>query len=153
MSLFDPEQFMEQTVEGELSTSIPPVTPGEYPVYISDVEAKVITSKETGKDYFILEYSVVIDSEEARQVTGLSEPKARGSVFLDVTAEGGLDTSKGKNIDLGRLRAAVGQNIENMPWKPNDLIGAALIAQVGNRPDSRPGNNNVYNEVEAVRAA
>ena len=44
-------------------------------------------------------------------------------IILDVTPNGAIDTGKNKNIELGRLRAAAGQN-DGQPWSVGHLRGA-----------------------------
>ena len=50
---------------------------------------------------------------------------SRQSVFLDMGPDKKLETGKNKNIGLGRLREAVGQNTPGQPWAPSMLEGAA----------------------------
>ena len=48
--------------------------------------------------------------------------------MLDLTPSGSLDTSKGKNIGLGRLREAVGQNKPGQAFSFQNLPG--LMAKI-----------------------
>jgi hypothetical protein len=59
------------------------------------------------------------------------------SLMLDLTSEGGLDMSEGKNVQLGRLREAVGQNEDGKPWQPAMLIGQPARLLVKHRLDDK----------------
>jgi hypothetical protein len=57
-------------------------------------------------------------------------------MFLDLTTGNTLDTSEGKNVSIGRLRAVLDQNSGD--WKPSDLKGKGpLMVKVTQRSDNR----------------
>jgi hypothetical protein len=58
--------------------------------------------------------------------------------------------SKGKNVSLGKLREAVGQNKPGKPWSPAHLNGAQLDVLVTHRADKDTGD--IYAEVKRVAA-
>ena len=79
----------------------------------------------------------------------ISREKAtvRQSLIVDLNAAGtGLDFGKGKNIQLGRLREAVGQNQDGQPWSPARLKGAAANVKIKHRVDGE----DTYDEVDVV---
>ena len=57
------------------------------------------------------------------------------TIWLDVRADGaGLDMSEGKNVGLGRLRAALDQN--SGAWNPLMMKGKGpVMIKVGQRSD------------------
>lgn len=124
---FDPDQFLSGTVTGEMSTDFTPIPEGEYNAVIEKVEAR-----QTRNGGAILDVTWTIDDQSVREATGMQSPKCRQSVFLDVTASGGIDISKGKNIGLGRLREAVSQNGPGA-WAPSMLIGNVARVKVEHR--------------------
>jgi hypothetical protein len=77
-------------------------------------------------------------------------PRVRQDVWLDQDSNGDLDYAKGKNVGLGRLREALGQNSPGAAWSPAMLKGAGpAMISVTERPD----NNNrdvIYNDVKSV---
>jgi len=146
MSQFDPEQFMNSSVSDANSTAYTPVPEGEYQASVVSVTPRVTS---TGKA--LLNVAWKVDDETARSETGMAEPMVYQTVWLDVTESGGLDTGKGKNVGLGKLRDAVGQNQAGSPWSPGMLIGQVALVRVGHSIDKRD-NVTIQAEVKAVAA-
>ncbi len=142
MSSFDPVNFMNASFDGSFSTEFMPVPEGEFRASIKEVTPGVTT---TGKPYMRVQW--IIDSEEARQATNMAEPKCSQTLWLDVTESGGLDMGKGRNVGLGRLRAAVDQNTGS--WQPGMLIGKVATVKVKHSIDKRDGQT-IQAEVSAV---
>lgn len=140
--MFDPDSFLSTPVEGSLDTTFTPVPEGEYTASVSKFNFR------TPKDSVILEVFWEVDDETVRQETGMDNPTVRQSIFLDVTPDGGLDMGKGKNVQLGRLREAVGQNGPE-PWTPGMLEGAVARVKVTHTIN----NGNVYANVSSVAPA
>jgi len=124
--MFDADQFMSTSTEGAMDTEFTPVPEGEYQAVV-----KSIKPRESG-EYVILDVTWAIDDAEVSEVTGLDNPTVRQSIFLDMTENGGLDMSKGKNIGLGRLRDAVNQNTGGA-WSPAMLEGQVAKVRVSHR--------------------
>lgn len=137
-SIFDPNTFLETTVDGACSTMIVPIPEMECAVLVKDLKVKV------QGDYTILDVNFIIDDDNARKVTGNSEPVVRKGIFLDLNAKGQLDLSEGKNVDLGRLRAALGQN--DGAWNPNMMVGQTCLAKITQRPDKNDPEK-IYNDI------
>ena len=125
--MFDTENFLNQTVEGKLDTETPVVPEGEYPAHIEDVKART-----TQNGSVIMDVTWTIDDPAVAETVGIQNPRVRQSIFLDVTESGALDTSKGKNVALGRLRSALGQNTEGA-WSPAQLLGQSAKVRVSHR--------------------
>jgi len=127
-STFNPDTFLNtETTEGN-STEFVPVPEGEYNGAIS-----AIKPRSTDSGAAILDVTYDIDDAEAAEVTGIKIPKVRQSIFLDITEQGGLDMGKGKNVQLGKLREAIGQNTAGKPWQPGMLIGQVARITVKHR--------------------
>lgn len=137
--MFDEEQFLSAPTEGEMSTSFIPVPEGEWPGRIEKVSVR------TPKESTILDVYWAVDDESVRETTGMENPTVRQSIFLDLTDDGNLDAGKGKNIQLGRLREAVGQNGPE-PWAPSMLVGN--VGKV--RVEHRQYEGNTYADVKGV---
>lgn len=143
-STFNPDAFMTTTTTESLSTQLLPwpLNDDGYTAAIKSVNIR------TAKERQILDVVWTTDDEAVKKATGLPEPTVRQSIFLDLTDSGVLDVSKGKNIQLGRLREALGQNKAGKPWAPAQLIGAVAKLIVSHRMDGET----TYTDVKSVVA-
>lgn len=137
MSDFNPDTFMQEEQNVELDTEFTPIPEGEYSGIIKDVKADT-----TPKGAALLAVTWLIDDEEVREHTGMPEPTCRQTVWLDLDASGHLAAGANKNVGLGKLRAALGQN-DGSPWSPTMLVGQP--AQVYIKPDATGQYTNVTN--------
>jgi len=129
---FNPDDFMAGTVTTALDTTYIPVPEGEYQASVSKIAVRTAPNKAGGPDYVFLDVQWKITDPEVAKATARDESQVRQSMFLDVNDAGQLDVSKGKNIDLGKLRDAVGQNT-GKPWSPSMLEGAMATVIVSHR--------------------
>lgn len=143
-SVFDPDMFMNQQTTESSSTVYTPVPEKEYQGVIKEVKAG------TAGDKPVLNITWAIDDQEAKDATGLDEPTVRQTIWLDLTPAGGLDMGKGKNVGLGKLREALGQNEPGRPWSPGMLSGQVAQITVKHRAGKEPGE--VFADVKAVAA-
>lgn len=127
-SPFDPEQFAATSVAEPNDTKFIPVPEDEYQAIIKSKKFRP-----TDKGQLILDIVWVIDSEQAKLITGMKEPQVRHSIFLDRLDNGALDMSKGKNVKLGQLREALGLNTPGQPFNFNMLEGKAARVKVKHR--------------------
>jgi hypothetical protein len=127
--MFDPDTFLSQSVEGELDTTRPRSEPGEYQATIISTEARSFYSEKKQRDYFVLDVFWDVDDEAVKAITDQDTNQIRQTIFLDISDTGGLDMGKGKNIGLGKLREAVGQN-QAGPWSPSMLNGQRATVRV-----------------------
>lgn len=132
MSSFNPDVFMNTEVSEANSTTVTPVPEGTFLASIKSIKPRVLTD---GRPTLNVGY--IVDSDEAREVTGMAEPMVYQTIWLDVTEQGTLDFGKGKNVQLGRLRDAVQQNQSGKPWAPGMLVGAVLQVKVTHSIDKR----------------
>lgn len=143
MGMFDPESFLGTQTKESNSTVMIPVPEGEYNAVVVSVAARQINDK------VILDVVWKIDSAEVAAATGREENSVRQSIFLDMTSNGGLDFSKGKNVGLGRLREALGQNKDGKPWSPRNMEGQVARVLVTHRIDKND-DSIVYADVKRV---
>lgn len=128
--MFDEDAFMSSTSEGEMSTEFTPVPVGEWQAVVKKIGTR---SGEGEKgSWAMLDVTWAIDNAEVTEVTGMENPSVRQSIFLDISESGGLDLGKGKNIGLGRLREALGQNT-GAAWSPSMLEGCVATVMVDHR--------------------
>jgi hypothetical protein len=133
-STFDVDSFLSTTYTDANSTSRIPVPIGEYQAQVKRINPKKVTFK-SGDEGYLFELNWHILGDEAAKATNLDEPIVRQSIFVDVTEGGALDMRPGLNVDLGRLRDAVGQNIKGSPWNPAMLLHSTAWVKVEHETD------------------
>lgn len=143
MSDFNAEAFMNTEIEGVLETEFTPIPEGEYQAVIKEIKPD---STPKGSPY--MEVIWIIDSQEVRDLIGMDEPTSRQTIWLDINEQGGLEFGKNKNVNLGKLREALGQN-DGSPWGPGMLIGQVATVNIKHRLSDQGG---VFAEVKGVRA-
>lgn len=141
---FDLDTFMNSVTTDAGSTVLEPVPFGEYEAFVDDI--KVRTTR-TGK--VVMDLIWAISDQSLQEQLGRDKVTVRQSVFVDVSPSGGIDFNKGKNVQLGRVREALGQNKEGEAWSPMQLRGAGPARiTVTQRMDDETGNT--YNDVKQV---
>lgn len=142
-SVFDPNLILGSGSEEALSTRGIPIPVGEYLAQIMDLVPRNVQGvKDTSKWYQFLDIKLEIKlSPEAQAELGRETTTRNHSVGLDLTAQGNLDYGRGKNIGLGRMREATGQNVPGQPWNPMMLKGQVVKVSVKHEPDPRDPDN------------
>lgn len=131
-SIFDPDAFMSQSVEAQLDTQrkLPPV--GDYRAIVDDwgpaeKAFRTFTSDKNQKDYTVFSPPFILqDDNVAKELDVEKVVVYHKGMFIDINDLGGLDTGSGKNVDLGKMRDAVGQN-NGSAWTFNNLKGAGPV--------------------------
>lgn len=144
-STFNPDLFMQTTVEDANSTTLNPVPEGEYAGVIKKTETRVVGQNAR----VVMDVTWGIDDPSVVAATGIESPTVRQSIWLDVTEQGGLDMGSGKNVGLGRLREALGQNVKGKPWSPANLVGSPAKVKVTHTADKNDSSI-IYANVSAV---
>lgn len=152
MSL-DPNAFLQMTVEGANSTQLELPEEGDYMAMIADItprEIKFQSGERAGQVGTGLDITWQIENPEVKEKLGYT-PKPRQSMILDLTPSGGLDMGKGKNVTLGRIREAVGQNKDGQAWGPLMLKGQVATITVKHVTD-KDDPSKIYLNVRGVKA-
>lgn len=136
---FDPQVFAQTAIKAQLDTEIIPCPVGDYKFIITkvdfrqnkgvkdDTKDKLFTSCDVTCEMDIDLYPEVVEATKRDKIT------VRHGFLLDINEETGLlDVEPGKNVNLGRLREAVGQN-DDSEWTFNQLLGQPLIGHVTHR--------------------
>lgn len=146
MSQFGADDILNGQTEGPMETDYVPVPEGEFRAVIDKVDVRLVGE---GKDKPVLDVMWKIDDPAVAAQMGIENPTVRQTIFLDIADGGrGLALGKGKNVQLGRLREAVGQNGPS-PWAPGQLVGC--VATV--RTAQREYEGRTFTDVKAVAAA
>lgn len=142
--MFDNDTFLGTSIEGEMSTESTPIPVNEYQAFVKGIGSR--SSEKDGKTYVMLDITWQIDdgSGEVEAATGRETNSCRQTIFLDMLDSGALDLGKGRNVQLGKLREAVGQN--SGAWSPSMLEGS--VARI--RIEHRMNDGNTYADVKGV---
>lgn len=151
MSVFDADTFLNQEYSESTDTTITPVPIGEYLAQVEKISAKSVETSD-GEERIIMKVLWNILDEEVKKEMGQDKVLIGQDIFLDVTEEGNIDNSKGKNRQLGLLREATGKNKQGKPWSPQDLIGASATIATSQRHD-KDDPEVIYSGVKKVLKA
>ncbi len=151
--MFDVDSFLEQSYEGENSTQVNPVPEDDWLAVIDGVKARTWQSKsDPSKAGIALDVTWILQ-ESPDLPEEFHGRKVKQGIMLDTTADGRLDMSKGANVQLGRLRAAVGLNTPGESFAFHQLPGNLALIRIKHRyPDEQPDPENpiVYTDVAGV---
>lgn len=148
--MFDPNAFLEMTVEESNSTVSIPVPAGEFVGIVDKVDVRTWTSKkDPSKSGMTLDVLWAVDDSAVKELLGREKVTVKQGIMLDLTDAGGLDMGKGKNVGLGRLREALDLNEPGKPFGFKMLPGRVGKIVVEHRSDpDKP--DVIYAEVKAV---
>ncbi|MBM3272900.1 hypothetical protein FJY94_06585 [Candidatus Kaiserbacteria bacterium] len=130
---FDADVFMNTAVSGSNDTRVAQADPGEYLAVADSIEFDTFagkSDKSLGKTFYKLRVKWSIDDAGVKEALGRDKVTVAQDMFLDMTDGGSLDMGKGRNVSLGRLREAIGQNDPARPWSPNMIVGAVAKVKV-----------------------
>lgn len=148
--MFDPSQFLDMTIEGDNSTVAIPPPAGEFPAIIDKVDVRQWTKRDDPTvSGLTLEVFWAIEDSGVKEMLGRDKVLVKQGIMLDITEAGGLDMGKGKNVGLGRLRAAVNLNNPGQAFSFQQLPGQMGKVTVTHRPD-KDDHEKIYPEVKTV---
>lgn len=154
--MFNAEKFLNTSIQAAGSTVVLVCPEGEYKAFTDDGD-KAIVFRDGDAARNLSPQCIVLFA-----ITGDQEPNRflkRDKVlvpmtcWLDLTEDGeSLDLSEGKNVNLGRLRKAIGQNDPALQWNPMMMKGKGpVLIKVGQRSDQNDPTIK-YAEVKRVSA-
>lgn len=143
---FDAQSFLDATITSASDTKITPVPVGEYMGIIDKVQPRQWQSKDGSQSGIALDVIWLVEDAGVKQLLGRETVTCKQGIMLDLTNQGGLDLSKGKNVGLGRLREAVGKNEEGQPFAFSMLPGLSAKIAVTHRI----ANDDTFAEVKNV---
>lgn len=154
--MFDLNTFLQTSTTEANSTQLDPVPEGEYTAISQLVDKDCFSTfdykngEKAGTKGFALTVKFKIADPKAGEYDGRM---VSYRTTIDVTPDGnGLDFGKGKNIGLGRLREALGQNRAGVPWGPSMLGGQVAKIVVKHEMDKQDSTK-VYVRVDGVLPA
>lgn len=152
---FNAELLMGQTITEPNSTELIKVPEGEYIAVTEPITAEsfkefdIRRGERAGTKGLKINVTWMIndDSGALKEMLG-RPPKVTQGIMLDRGPQG-LEMGKGKNVGLGRLREALGQNKTGIPWSWSMLGGQVAKIKVKHRIDGA----DTYVEVSDVTSA
>ena len=146
---FDPDAFLEGVADGPMDTVIVPCPEGTFTAQVNKLEPRNVETK--NGDRLILGVTWKILDDEVLETLERDVVTVRQDIWIDLDESGAIDTSKGKNVTLGRLREAVDQN-ETPKWRPRMLLDQIAPVKVRHRVDKNDPQNK-FADVTAVTKA
>jgi len=155
---FNKDAFLQQTVAAALDTKRIPFPDGTHDegIVIKDLSLNSGTVKDgenAGKTWAQLTIIYKSNDPDVRKEMNVADDQdatVRQQLFLDLTDDGMLDVSPGRNIALGKVRLAAGQNTDE-EWTMLDLKGAA-VGGIQVKHNINKDTQDVYAEVTSVFA-
>ncbi len=144
--MFNAQEFLDATTTAAGSTKIIPVPIGEYMGVIDKVAPRQWQSKDGTQSGIALDVIWLVEDEAVKQALGRPTVTTKQGIMLDLTPQGALDYSEGKNVGLGRLREAVGKNEEGVPFSFSMLPGLSAKIAITHRVVSE----DTFSEVKSV---
>jgi hypothetical protein len=152
--MFNPETFLSTTHTEAADTVLSPVPEGEFVAVSGPITAESLRSFDikrgdrAGTKGLAVDLEWTINDDAVKNELGRT-PKVRQSIMLDLSSDGtAIDFGKGKNVGLGRLRAALNQNQNGQPW--NFSMLGNQVARV--KVKHRIVDDKIYAEVSDVSA-
>lgn len=146
--MFNPKEFLQQTVNAPMATKITPAPEGEWVAVISTKvpieewfgEAKwKDKSTHQEKTQPTAKIPFEITDERAKELVKRQTLLVTYDMFLDLLPNGHLDTGEDKNVRLGALRDALSQNNDpNWSWQSLWGAGPLVVKIVHSKDEKRP---------------
>ena len=131
MTAFNPEQFEQTAIDGANQETFINVSDGDYPAYIESTEFRELQDSSPEQPRVVADITWVIPDDDLAEELGLDEIKVRQGIFLDLEPQTfAIQFGTNKNVNLGRLRAALDLNDPGTPFSWSDLIGKAATITV-----------------------
>jgi hypothetical protein len=147
MGTFDPSTFLDIQTKEANSTEYIPLDEGEYTGIVETVDVREWTSKkDPSKRGLALDIVWNVDDQGQREKLSRDKVLCKQGIMLDLNASGGLETGKGMNVNLGRLREAVGLNKPGEPFSFRMLVGQVARVSVKNRIDEGA----IFSDIKSV---
>jgi hypothetical protein len=138
---FDPDAFMNMPAD-PMKTNYENIREGEFLFMIEEVKFDEMkwNDKNTGEPRSVplLRLTCVLmdgnGGAEEKARLGRDKLTVRADLTLDLDSNGKMDGGPNKNVKLGQLRAALGQNTPG--WTPSQFQGAGpFVGKVTHRSD------------------
>lgn len=131
---FDPNAYLDAPLSQPLQRRPPVPNTQDYISVIQEVVARQWQSKDkydevTGqlKSGLVFDITHLIDLPEAIQsIVGIKQLTLKDGVMIDLTRDGAIDESIGKNNRLRQYREALGMNNPGEVFRPRQMVGRLI---------------------------
>lgn len=158
---FDPDAFMQTHVDAPMADTYVLCPEGDHKAMIDDFDSGAFEQidfeykrgERKGEPGSMTKFTCpfVIQDPAVAQKMGVEKVVVRKQLIIDLDENGGLATGVNKNVGLGEIRAAVGQN--NAGWSFPNLRGAGpVIVRVKHRAFNKDEPDRKVAEVVRVSA-
>jgi hypothetical protein len=150
---FDLDTIMNTTVDAPMATSYPTHPEGEFP-FMFDADPKMLEVRNikgvsaNGNAYDFHQWELVALAQDPKVKADMGRDKVtiRCRVNLDFDENGRFATGTGKNVMLGQIREALGQNVPG--WTAKQLLGAGPF--IGRVKHTEGKDGRTYADIVAV---
>lgn len=130
---FDPQLFLQQGQKAVANaTFVPQCPPGDYPMVIDSLKAEQFSGvKDPSKTYTKIKFGFDVQDEGVKAQLKRDKVLVYHDFLLEMTEDGsGIDMGEGKNVNLGRIRAACGLNQPGVEWNFGMFVGRPVLGHV-----------------------
>lgn len=146
---FDPQTFLNSQITDALDTKTTPCPVGEYPAIADKVDVRPWAAGDGSSSGVKLVILWDIQDENVKSLLGRDKVVVPQEQMLDLTDSGMLDTSKGHNVGLGRIREALDLNTPGEPFSFGMIQGRMAKVMVTHRPYKE----DLFNEIKRIAKA
>lgn len=135
--MFNADLFLQTTFEEALDDKRIPVPAGEYIGQITELKTRsgiIGKGERQGEAWASLNIQIELADDALKTLLKREKIIVYYSPMLDLTSSGGLDMGPQRNVALGALRTATGQNTKGQPWQPAMLVGHMVRCSVKHVP-------------------
>lgn len=118
--MFDPDTFLDTVVDGANAEERTLIPAKVYSAFIEDL-GTVTGERKDGDPWVQLVVKWNVDDEGVRAELNRDKVLLSQYMFIDLDERGGIAQGTNKNVQLGKLRRAVGKNTGQ--FSPRELIG------------------------------
>lgn len=134
-SIFDPNALLDATLT-EPSVRRPPLPVGDYTAVVGEVSAQPWQSKDGAKSGVKWNVPLTIQvPADVQQSLGIEQPTVllTHGLMLDLTPQGALDNSPGKNRGIRQYREALDMNKPGDSFSARKMQGQVVLVKVTHR--------------------
>lgn len=155
--MFNLQNIMNNKTSKAGDVNYIPIPAGDWPAVIKDLKVREDQHPKVneGKPFAALDIMYLLDSQQVRDAMERQEVTITQGIILDMKMDSAgnmtdfFDDGKGKNVELNRVRDAVGLNEPGQEFSLGMLIGRVCTVTVSHSP-RKDGKEGVYANVTKV---